>query len=831
MPQNYPAEVAALQAQLLRVYEDAWRQVLAEQRRVLEGMATNPRLWRQRDRLAEVRQRIELEMANVDSMAKHWVGREYPKFYMAGAEAAAVNLASPFTWTQTHRDAVVLLAQDTMDDLLEATAHVNADTKRFLRAASKAALERGQLVGRTARQTAQKLAAFAASKGITAVTYANGARHGLADYAEMLVRTKTAVAYNVGTLNQGAEFGILYYEVFDGPSCGWTGHNDVDLANGSIRSAKEAAAFTIAHPRCARSFGPRPDLKTPVVAKGAKPTAGGQERDRPEAAQFPLEAAARTRPAREAAVARRTQAGLQNRARTPQRVLERRALMLQRGPGAAARGESGLGPQSRRKPKEPVRPADPFGTQLEGFDAWDDVMDRAWAKPGETHHLAWDGGSIEDLQLRLTRTVMDGEERTLVQFKLREDAKQALERRVGPGGGKGMTYDEATEVGRAVLQDALARGLPDDVAYRMAGEAADAAKRGGGWTAMTDVTIPRMNIATGDMDFVEAAYRGRGTTYGNSTSWKAMDNAGKPYVRFYRAEGGDAAFSFDGHVQAWLPGRATADDVANLMRQLGVEHLGYPTADAATAYARNRLGELFRVGRQGGLTEDTLEQALEGARRVFGITLEDVRLTTGHGGRVEVHLSDRAVKAITDKTGVTHFTHSLSEYSADGIAAIIESGALKSTTVRWTEGIGKAGQSSKTDVATGGADYVFVRQVTRPPTSNYSPTFVLESDEVLKRTDWFAYKNDTFGAQNPKDLSYADSIARRDNLRNLGEGANRGGNQETMFKHRLGFGPKDYLEVNRNLRDDILEALRRRGVTHVAGQPVEKFIRASSYSY
>jgi hypothetical protein len=356
VPQTYPADLALLTNQLADAYGRAWSHVVAEQQRVAQGLALNPRLWRQRDRLAEVRQRIELEMTNVDALAAHWTSREFPRHYMAGAEDAAARLASPFEWTQTHREAVVLLAKDTMDDLLEATTHVRDDTKRFLREVIRPAVLTDQLAGKTAKQTARNVTRYLQARGIHAVKYANGARVGLATYAEMAIRTKTAVAYNVGTFNQGAEFGVKFYEVFDGGSCGWTSHNDVDLANGSIRSAEEAATFTIAHPNCARSFGPRPDLATKTEAKKAEPTAGGQAKDRPEAAQFPLEAAARTGAARQAAGARRSAAGLQGRVRTPQRVLERRAAMLQRvrlprtprGPGRAT-----------PPPEPPIQPPTP----------------------------------------------------------------------------------------------------------------------------------------------------------------------------------------------------------------------------------------------------------------------------------------------------------------------------------------------------------------------------------------------------------------------------------------------------------------------------------------
>ncbi|MFI8930585.1 hypothetical protein ACIG3E_23260 [Streptomyces sp. NPDC053474] len=72
--------------------------------------------------------------------------------------------------------------------------------------------------------------------------------------------TKSAVAYNAGTLNRARQAGVRQVEVFDGGDCGWTSHQDPDKATGTLRSVEEAAERPISHPRCHRSFGPRPDV-------------------------------------------------------------------------------------------------------------------------------------------------------------------------------------------------------------------------------------------------------------------------------------------------------------------------------------------------------------------------------------------------------------------------------------------------------------------------------------------------------------------------------------------------------------------------------------------
>lgn len=47
--------------------------------------------------------------------------------------------------------------------------------------------------------------------------------------------------------------------VYDGYDCGWTSHPDPDKATRTLRTVEEAAERPISHPRCARTFGLRPD--------------------------------------------------------------------------------------------------------------------------------------------------------------------------------------------------------------------------------------------------------------------------------------------------------------------------------------------------------------------------------------------------------------------------------------------------------------------------------------------------------------------------------------------------------------------------------------------
>jgi hypothetical protein len=102
------------------------------------------------------------------------------------------------------------------------------------------------------------------------MVYSNGARHSLASYSEMAIRTVSGTAYNQAGISAASEREVKYYEVFDGIGCGWESHSQGEMANGKIVTEDEAMAFPISHPNCRRGFGPRPDINSKAQAKAAK---------------------------------------------------------------------------------------------------------------------------------------------------------------------------------------------------------------------------------------------------------------------------------------------------------------------------------------------------------------------------------------------------------------------------------------------------------------------------------------------------------------------------------------------------------------------------------
>lgn len=92
--------------------------------------------------------------------------------------------------------------------------------------------------------------------------------------AYLIAQTETGNAFNRSAIESYRASGLVdFVEVFDGPDCGWSSHDDPDLAHGSIRSLANAGARSLSHPRCQRAFGAslRSREEAPSPFRGRKP--------------------------------------------------------------------------------------------------------------------------------------------------------------------------------------------------------------------------------------------------------------------------------------------------------------------------------------------------------------------------------------------------------------------------------------------------------------------------------------------------------------------------------------------------------------------------------
>jgi hypothetical protein len=217
---------------------------------------------------------LEAKVARLMAAAQDQVRDALPTVVRDVFDAAGVStstwLGRGLRWSDDDLAVLDALTRDLWADLAQATAFTRSSATALARTLSKLARQIPELHVDAERSVRRELE----QRGISAVVYRDGSRHGLDVYARMAARTKLAQAWQLAGLRVMARYGVEFVEVVDGAGCGWTSHLDGRKASGLILSLDEAMAYPIAHPNCVRTTFPRLDVASAEQAAGAAPQAG-----------------------------------------------------------------------------------------------------------------------------------------------------------------------------------------------------------------------------------------------------------------------------------------------------------------------------------------------------------------------------------------------------------------------------------------------------------------------------------------------------------------------------------------------------------------------------
>lgn len=361
------------------VYRLAEQRINAELQRILTDPNQGNRIRRLRALDAEIARRT----ANLEGEARAFLNNSLPIAWKSGAVNRSTN--GSFTWTQAHRQALGILANDSFDRVLKSTRFMRRDVKALIRVESATAARLKVATGETAQQAGRSLATRLKATGITSVTYSDGRHIRASTYTEMVMRTSTALAYNEGGLNQLVQQGVRYVEMIDGADCGLVAHGDPFKVNGKVLPVEVAATYPISHPNCRRDFVARPDVKTDEGAAVASSWRSPSQLA--DQAQFErlLQAKVERRQVRNARAARQARAAQVRTTRQPRQARVSRSTTTTR-----ARAGAGAASSARR-----ASTSDPkAGAPLTASSLRELYGDRLTVHPGMRP---------EDLQARLDR--------------------------------------------------------------------------------------------------------------------------------------------------------------------------------------------------------------------------------------------------------------------------------------------------------------------------------------------------------------------------------------------------------------------------------------------
>lgn len=149
-------------------------------------------------------------LTELDSQSRQWIEREIPRIYRGGQEAAIQSLASQGADTSgltaritgIHRSAVETIAENMYAELRSAEQLVGRRVRDSIRQAGLDVAARGLTTGQTVRERKKHLQDILGQQGLTGFVDERGRRWRLDSYAEMVARTTTREATNLGTFNQ-----------------------------------------------------------------------------------------------------------------------------------------------------------------------------------------------------------------------------------------------------------------------------------------------------------------------------------------------------------------------------------------------------------------------------------------------------------------------------------------------------------------------------------------------------------------------------------------------------------------------------------------------------
>lgn len=194
------------------------------------------------------------------AVAERWAGQDLPIAYRDGAVRALRQADADialFRWTSDHQAALTALTATFYVDLVQRITEAVRRAQAFARATQDAA--RDVTFGRN--HEGLPSARLAADHPLSTIVYRDNSRHPVKAWATSALTYQGVVTANHAAINTGRlELEAAWFQCVDGSECGFVAHQDTDHADGTIRSADDAAFYPVAHHGCIRSWIPRPDL-------------------------------------------------------------------------------------------------------------------------------------------------------------------------------------------------------------------------------------------------------------------------------------------------------------------------------------------------------------------------------------------------------------------------------------------------------------------------------------------------------------------------------------------------------------------------------------------
>lgn len=161
---------------------------------------------------------IDSTLLELSDKMQNFIDDDLPTYYKSGAEDAVSQLKNigadikvTTGFNKLHKEAIVALVDDTVRSYNEAITGVKRSADLLLGRSFREMVTNeiafGQVTGESLARMRRNIKGILKEQGLSAITDKSGKKWQLDSYAEMLYRTKTVEARNIGLTNRLAENG------------------------------------------------------------------------------------------------------------------------------------------------------------------------------------------------------------------------------------------------------------------------------------------------------------------------------------------------------------------------------------------------------------------------------------------------------------------------------------------------------------------------------------------------------------------------------------------------------------------------------------------------
>lgn len=169
----------------------------------------------------DVIREIQITLRELDESAYKWSQEILPEYYqytvsLVDRDVRQLSFATVMDNTSDismiHRNAVQVAVRDTYTDLARRTQYMAHEAKRIIRDNTSEIINRQLITGESRTRTIPELKRQLEKDGVASFVAANGAKWNIKHYSETLIRTKTRILTNTGTMNRLSEYQNMYPE-------------------------------------------------------------------------------------------------------------------------------------------------------------------------------------------------------------------------------------------------------------------------------------------------------------------------------------------------------------------------------------------------------------------------------------------------------------------------------------------------------------------------------------------------------------------------------------------------------------------------------------------